>query len=54
MAETDMINTYQHIYQNMYQEFKKLVDHRSQDEQDALFALNAMRIYRAWTEGISK
>ena len=33
--------------QSMYQEFQKLVDHRSQEEQDALFGLNAMRIYRA-------
>ena len=33
--------------QSMYQEFQKLVDHRSQEEQEALFALNAMRIYRA-------
>jgi predicted TIM-barrel fold metal-dependent hydrolase len=33
--------------QSMYQEFQKLVDHRRQEEQDALFALNAMRIYRA-------
>ena len=33
--------------QSMYQEFQKLVDHRSQEEQDALFGSNAMRIYRA-------
>ena len=32
--------------QSMYQEFQKLVDNRSQEEQDALFSLNAMRIYR--------
>ena len=33
--------------QSMYQEFQKLVDHRSQEEQEALFGSNAMRIYRA-------
>ena len=33
--------------QSMYQEFQRLVDHRSLEEQEALFALNAMRIYRA-------
>ena len=32
--------------QSMYQEFQKLVDHRSEEQQDALFSLNAMRIYR--------
>ena len=30
-----------------YEEFQKLVDHRSEEEQEALFASNAMRIYRA-------
>ena len=33
--------------QSMYREFQRLVDHRSLEEQEALFALNAMRIYRA-------
>ena len=33
--------------QSMYQEFQRLVDHRILEEQEALFALNAMRIYRA-------
>ena len=33
--------------QSMYQEFQRLVDHRSQEEKEALFALNAMRIYKA-------
>ena len=32
--------------QSMYEEFQKLVDHRSEEEQEALFASNAMRIYR--------
>ena len=33
--------------QSMYREFQRLVDHLSLEEQEALFALNAMRIYRA-------